>query len=60
MERLEDFMSCYGQVFQDPKHVWTELYKRKYFDAPASLKHHGVVEGGLYVHSMTVANYLRK
>lgn len=59
METFEDFMSCYGQVFQDPKHVWTELYKRNYFDAPASSRHHGAVKGGLYAHSMTVANYLR-
>lgn len=60
METFESFMNRYDQVFPYPKHAWTELCKLNYFDAPASSKHHGAVRGGLYAHSATVADYLRK
>lgn len=56
----EDFLHSFGDAFDDPKNIWTELYKRNYFEAPASSKHHGAEKGGLYAHSFTVAKYLRR
>lgn len=37
---------------------WEELLKSDFFKAPASTKYHGAYEGGLFDHSMNVANAL--
>lgn len=37
---------------------WEELLKSDFFQAPASTKYHGAYEGGLFDHSMNVANAL--
>lgn len=52
---LREFVLKYGC---EPFFPWEELMASDFFVAPASTKYHGAYAGGLFDHSMNVANVL--
>ena len=60
MNRKEKFKTLMEKVFapEDVKRLTEELVDMGYFTAPASTRHHGDWEGGLFDHSYEVAKAL--
>lgn len=56
--RMEDFKKFAEGIFTDEQ--VEKLKEMGYFVKPASLKHHGQKEGGLYMHSKLVAMALQE
>lgn len=54
--RITDFRMRMGTIVND--HMLQYLITKGYFTAPASSKFHGAYAGGLYDHSVAVANHL--
>lgn len=57
-KRTEDFRKYAGDIFTEE--AVQRLAEWGYFRAPASRKHHGAFEGGLYFHSKSVAMLLEE
>jgi hypothetical protein len=55
--RLQLFDELMGKIV--PDEFRTYLIEKGFFTAPASTKYHGAYEGGLFDHSLSVANELK-
>ena len=51
MNRIEDFVEFVGGHIWDADVIAGRLEELGYFSAPASIRYHGNVTGGLYEHS---------
>lgn len=58
-KNYHDFMKICDGIFQNPDEIFSFLFKKGYFFAPASSRFHGSFEGGLFKHSIEVANELQ-
>ena len=52
MNRIEDFVEFVGGHIWDADVIAGHLEELGYFSAPASIRYHGNVTGGLYEHSI--------